>query len=160
MIIKLFVGLAALGVAYLIFNALFARLSPGGRLAAKIRSERDDQIRKGLVEELVSMSKDESMRGDAALMRLASLCLGDSNKEIKELADNALEQAGPRALFPLIRALDSPPARYRACLLLEGLADPRARPRLQAVATNPKENPTIRHAAMRAIQMIQTLQGR
>jgi hypothetical protein len=152
-------GLVALVVGYLILNALTARFSKVGRLAVRLRNTRDDSIRKGLTEELVAMSRVKSMAGDAALVHLARLCLGDENQEIKEMAAKVLEEAEDRALFPLIGSLDSP-GRYRACMLLERLADPRALPKLKAVASRANEHPNVRHVAIRAIQMIQAVHGR
>lgn len=151
---KILIGVGVVVVAYFILNALMARFSKVGRLAAKVRYTRDDETRKRLVEELAAMGRSRSMSGDAALVHLATLGLGDQKKETRDIAYEVLKHAEERALLPLIGSLDHP-GRYLVCMLLEGLAHPAALPKLQQVATRPNEDPKVRHAALRAIQMIQ-----
>ena len=86
MLLTLLIGLGALIAGYVIFNSVVARFSKVGRLAAKFRRTSDDAARRLLVEQMAGIGKSASMSGDAALVHLAVLGLGDGNKDIKGIA--------------------------------------------------------------------------
>ena len=162
------IGFAALLSAYLIFNALMARCSRVGRLAARIRATSDTTTRLALIEEMGAIARVRSMAGDAALVHLASLGLGDRDPAIQEYADEVFRATGERALVPLLGSLDSA-GRFRVCLLLESLAStfPASGslfrfvlPRLESLAGRPDEDPVVRQAALRAIKAIEAVHGR
>jgi hypothetical protein len=167
MTVHALIGFAALLGAYLIFNAMTARFSKVGRLAARISSTSDGTARLALIEEMGATARVRSMAGDAALVHLASLGLGDRDPAIQEYADEVFRATGERALLPLFGSLDSA-GRFRVCLLLESLAGafPASSslfrfvlPRLESLAARPDEDPVVRQAAARAIRAIDAAHG-